>query len=269
MTRTKKKSKREIYAAHGIEFARIDGQEKINAPFLGWISPLLINGNEKLGKDVWTFSMLPSNLVFTVAIGGQVMEIRGTCPCNCPGCYAQAGNYNFPSCVEALARRTYLAYHFLKWVEAAIIAQIEADKIKYCRIHAAGDFFNVEYIQTWRNICIACLGCQFWTYTKNKAAENAFDDLDNINIVKSIIPGVGVNYGTCAYILEAYARLTAAGIPVYICRCGMDDKQHCNTCDGCRKYGHVLFIQHSTPGYNAKKDPLFPVLCKVIESQGK
>ena len=266
MTRIKRKSKREYYAARGIEFKRENGQEKILSPYFGWISPLLINGNEKLGKDVWTYSILPSNKTFTLTIDGVEFTICGTCPCNCPGCYAQAGNYNFPSCVESLARKTYLVYNYLKWVESAIIAQIEADNIKFCRIHAAGDFFSMEYIGLWKNVCIACPGCQFWTYTKNKAAENAFDGMGNINIVKSLIPGIGVNYGTCAYILETYARMIEDGKRVYICRCGMDKKQHCNTCRGCRDFEYVLFIEHSTK-YKAEKDPLFPVLCEVIENQ--
>ena len=47
-------TKRSIYESHGIEYRN----GKIYHPVFGWINPLLINGNAKLGKGVWTFSVL-------------------------------------------------------------------------------------------------------------------------------------------------------------------------------------------------------------------
>ena len=91
-------------------------------------------------------------------------------------------------------------------------------------------------------------------------------NFDNANIVKSVIPHIGVNYGTCEYILGAYETLKAAGLPVYICRCGIDKNQHCTNCKGCSVNKYVLFIEHSTE-YKAEKDPLYPVLKAIIESQ--
>lgn len=74
MTSTEQKvksSKKKIYASFGIEFKN----GKILAPVFGWINPLLVDGNSKLGKGVWTFSTLPSNKVFTVNINGKDYEI--------------------------------------------------------------------------------------------------------------------------------------------------------------------------------------------------
>jgi len=153
-------------------------------------------------------------------------------------------------------------------LKRAILAQIEADNIQLLRIHASGDFFSANYIEMWREIVNRCPSCVFWTYTKNPAAEKAFDDYSNINIVRSIIPGVGFNFGKCEYIIKAYHALTAVGKRVYICRCGMDKNQHCTNCRGCTENEFVLFIEHST-GYNAEKDPAFPELCALIERQEK
>lgn len=257
-----KLTKKAIYASYGIVYEN----GKILAPEFGFIPPLLIDGNAKLGKGVWTFSTLPANFIHHIVINGMSYDIKGTCPCNCAGCYAQTGFYAFESTKRALAIRTYLARNYLDWTRRAIIAQIVAENIKLFRIHAAGDFFSTEYIAMWREIVKACPGTAFWTYTKNADAETAFDDLFNINIVHSIIHGYGFNFGHCGYILRVFKALKDAGKDVYICRCGVDKNQHCTNCKGCSKNAYVLFIEHST-SYKAENDPLYPELVKLIESQ--
>lgn len=262
--KAKKLTKKEIYALYGIEYN--DG--KILAPEFGWINPLLIDGNTKLGKGVWTFSILPANIVFHIEIDGRHYDIKGSCPCNCPGCYAQTGNYNFRDVKASNGRKTWLVYNALDFVRRAIIAQIKADKIQLVRIHAAGDFCSLDYIHAWRDIVTECPETVFWTYTKFTAAVNAFSDLENINIVKSVIQGLGFNFGKCSYILKAYRALVDAGKSVYICRCGIDKDQHCTNCKGCSRNEYVLFIEHST-GYVAENDPAFPELKAIIEAQPK
>jgi len=260
---SKKMSKKEIYNLFGIEYD--NKTNKILSP-IGWINPLLINGNEKIGKGIWHFSTLPTAGYFTVNIAGEEIVIKGTCPCTCKGCYATKGNYQYDSVVTSLAIKTLLVREYLDFVYRAISAQIQADKIEFLRIHASGDFDSQAYIEMFQRIVSENPGVHFWTYTKNPAAENAFDNFDNANIVKSVIPHIGVNYGTCEYILAAYETLKAAGLPVYICRCGIDKNQHCTNCKGCSVNKYVLFIEHSTE-YKAEKDPLFPVLKAIIESQ--
>lgn len=259
-----KTSKKAIYAEYGIKYAN----GKILAPVFGWINPLLLDGNAKLGKGVWTWSTLPSNKAFTVEINGHVFNVVGTCPCNCAGCYAQTGFYNMPSVKQSNAVKTVLARDHMDFVKRAIIAQIHADNILLCRIHASGDFFNAEYINAWRDIVNASPLCTFWTYTKNASAENAFADCKNINIVKSVIHGYGFNFGKCEYILRVYKALKAMNKDVYICRCGVDKNQHCINCKGCSKNEYVLFIEHST-GYVAENDPLFAEITKIIDAQAK
>ena len=255
-------NKSAIYEKYNVEFKA----GKINAPEFGMINPLLVNGNAKLGKGVWTFSTLPTNEVFNVNIGGTDYAIQGTCPCHCKGCYATAGFYNMPSVLQANAVKTILARDYMQFVENAIKAQIEADNIKFLRIHASGDFFSAEYIAMWRRIAETCTDCIFWTYTKNSEAVNMFDGLSNANIVKSVIRGYGFNFGHCDYILRVYEALKAEGKSVYICRCGIDKNQHCTNCKGCSKNDYVLFVEHSTE-YKAEEDPLYETLKAIIEAQ--
>ena len=107
-----KQSKTSIYNQYGIAYDR--KENKIYHKLFGWINPLLINGNDKLGKGVYTFSTLPTNKAFNVTlpthgIGGTIdITIKGTCPCSFAGCYATKGRYTFDNVIEANARKTYL-----------------------------------------------------------------------------------------------------------------------------------------------------------------
>ena len=257
-----KETKKATFAKYGIEYEN----GKIFHPEFGFIPLLLVNGNTKLGKGVFTFSTLPTNKAFTVEINGKTYTEFGTCACHCVGCYATKGNYNFSGVKKSLLVKTWLCRHDLDFVKRAIMAQIESENIEMLRIHAAGDFFSPEYVELWREIVKAFPSCLFWTYTKVDYAEKAFDGFSNANIVKSCIQGIGFNFGHCNYILRVYEILKKAGKKVYICRCGIDKNQHCTNCRGCAENEFVLFIEHSTE-YNAENDPYFETLKTVIENQ--
>ena len=254
-------TKKEIYAQHGIEYK--DGSILFNGEY---IPELLKDGNTKLGKSVWTWSMLPGNMEYTVEYNGKTITAAGTCICNCVGCYAQTGFYNMPNTKYSNALKTVIARTDAEFMANAIIAQIHASNIKLVRIHASGDFFSTDYVNDWRRIVRECPNTMFWTYTKNRDAEHAFDDLANINIVKSIIDGVGYNFGHCGYIIDLYNRLKAAGAKVHICRCGIDKNQHCNDCKGCAENDFVLFVEHST-AYKASADARYNELVELIDAQ--
>lgn len=258
----KKLTKKEIYSAYGIDYEN----GKILVPNYGYVNPLLIDGNEKIGKGVWHFSTLPTNQSFICTVNEIKVDVIGTCPCSCIGCYAMSGNYRYQSTKDSLALRTVIARNHLDFCEKAINAQIEAENIKAIRIHASGDFFSVEYAEMWKRIATKNSSVVFWTYTKNKACESIFGGLENANIVKSVIPTKGFNFGHCDYILSTYEYLKSIGKSVYICRCGIDKNQHCVNCKGCSKNDYVLFIEHST-SYKAEKDSLYPILKALIESQ--
>lgn len=259
-----KTSKREIYKAYGIETEN----GKVNAPEFGWINPLLVDGNSKLGKGIYTWSTLPTNKEFKFIVNGKEYTERGTCVCHCDGCYATKGFYNMNSVIIANGIKTYLVRHYPEFVKNAIKAQIKADNIKFVRIHASGDFFSAEYVEMWQDIVAECNDTIFWTYTKNTQAENAFDNYSNCNIVKSCIHGIGFNFGHCDYILNTYNKLKSENKAVYICRCGIDKNQHCTNCRGCSKNEYVLFVEHST-SYKAELDASYETLKAVIDSQEK
>lgn len=253
-------TKREIaiYKSHGIEVK--DG--KLMSP-IGPINPVLKKGNAKVGKNVWTFSTLPTNKIFFKTEFGM---IKGTCPCTCEGGYCQSGHYHRKSVQRSMAINTLLAYKWLNWLFAAICAQLEIIGPCFVRIHATGEFFSDEYAEMWETIVMYYKEWTFWTYTKVPKYEELFDIYPNANIVKSIIPGVGFNYGHIDYILRAKEELEAHGEKVHICKCGVDDTQHCDNCAGCSLNKWVLFIEHSTE-YVAKEDPLFPAITEVIKRQ--
>jgi len=259
----KKMTKKEVYASFGIEYDT--KTQKIKSP-IGMVKPPLVDGNKKIGKGAFHFSTLPGTALYDVVVNNMSFTVKGTCPCDCVGCYAKTGNYRFQSVKNALGMRTILAREHMAFLERAINAQIAADNIKLLRIHAAGDMFSLEYAAMWQRIARNNPGVIVWTYTKLTACESMFDGLNNANIVKSIIPGIGKNYGTCAYIIGLYHTLKAAGHDVYICRCGVDNNQHCTTCTGCSKNKYVLFLEHSTD-YKAAQDPLFPEFIKLVNSQ--
>lgn len=254
--------KSDFYEKFGIEYKK----GYIVTPLFGFRRPMLVKGNAKIGQALYHFSMLPTNRLYNLTIDDDPVSVLGTCNCFCDGCYATKGNYNFKTTIKALAIRTALARYDLDFVERAINAQIQADNIKFIRVHASGDFFSRDYIDMWKRIAKANPAVTMWTYTKNADAENAFYDIPNFNIVHSLIPNIGKNYGPCEYILSTYETLSSLGIPVYICKCGIDKNQHCSNCKVCSTYKYVLFIEHST-GYRAENDPLFPVLKALIESQ--
>jgi len=240
---SKKINKAEIYKAYGIEYKG----GKINTP-LGWLPELLRNGNTKTGAAVKTWAMSTS-----------------TCAVQCAKCYGRTGFYAFGNGLEMLKRNATIARDYPEFFRNALFAQLATFKDgTEIRIHVVGDFFSEQYKDTWHNAAEMYPALIFWTYTKTKY-ESAFDDLDNANIVKSLINGE-FNFGHCDHVMKLYNNLTEAGESVHICRCGVDDDQHCAGCHKCSISKYVLFLEHSTE-YKAKEDPLFPVLAEMIEAQ--
>lgn len=243
-----------IYRYHGIEVQ--DG--KLVSP-IGLINPVLKEGNTKVGKKVWTFSTLPTNKLFETEFG----VVAGTCPCTCKGGYCQAGHYHRANVKRSMAINTVLAYKWPNWLFNAIIAQLEINGDCLVRIHATGEFFDDAYAEMWCNVVEIHPGCKFWTYTKVDKYVDMFDKYENANIVHSVIPEIGFNYGHAGYVLDAYNALLERGESVHICPCGVDDTQHCEDCTGCSTCKWVLFLEHSTE-YVAKDDPLYPAVEKIV-----
>ena len=228
----------------------------------------LIQGNSKLGKDVWHSSILPTNEIIVAKDenGNEITE-KGTCPISCKGCYGTTGNYRFNDNKYSLIMRTRLLRNYPDDYFRIVSIQIENESIEKLRIHAVGDFIENE-AKGFHKVLKEHPHVKAWTYTKCpiKGDIKRLGTLPNMNIVKSIVPGCGFNFGHIDYIIRVYRKLKDAGKNVYVCRCGIDKNQHCSNCSGCSDHEYVLFIEHST-GYKAEKDVLYADIVKLIESQ--
>lgn len=302
--------KKEVYAGFGIQY-KVTGKN-MNCDYIFcealnmWIKPLLKNGNTKIGRGVWQLSLAAGNIIARDYIVKNVLKnvwkhytsvdikelclmCGGTCCCLCSGCYAMGGKYKCDNVLECLAKHSFIARVALDWMYRAISAQIIADKIEMCRIHVSGDFFSRDYAEMWHKVICSNRQCIFWTYTKMFG--HGFDDVlqaidreENANIVKSVIQGIGFNFGHAGYLIRVYKELKAAGKNVHICACGLDkliDKKprgykktkeekaaeiHCNKCSSCFKCEYVLFLEHGTK-YNPLTDPDFPEFVKLVKQQ--
>lgn len=243
---TKKLTKKEAYSRRGIVFEN----DHILDPLGNWIKPVLKDGNTKTGKAVLTFSISVES-----------------CGRRCPGCYACTGMYTCPTVIDSLDRNYLYAREYIDFLDNAIRAQLDTCKPgKEIRIHAAGDFFNDEYAALWENIVKEYPDLVFWTYTKRIKYEEMLDKYDNGNIVRSILPGIGINYGHAGYIAKAYNTLKAAGEDVHVCECGIDPDHHCAGCHACSEHKYVLFVEHST-AYKAELDPDLSRIKAIIAAQ--
>lgn len=237
----------------------------------GELFPLpLVKGNSKLGRAVWHSSTAPTNEELTVLdkkTGEIIATCKGTCPLTCKGCYGKTGHYQHDNVKLSVIMRTRLLREYPAIYFLLVRTQLTYENIKYLRIHAVGDFIPGE-ARGFYEILKDFPNVKAWTYTKVPTNEEIelLDSLPNMNIVKSVIPGYGFNFGHVAYIANLYYALKRAGESVYICRCGIDPEQHCSDCTGCSSHKYVLFIEHSTK-YNAKKDYGFSKLKKLIEQQ--
>ena len=269
-----------VYASYGIIFDA--STNTINAPCFGFIKPLLKQGNTKTGKPCFTYSTLPTNSIFDRKKYSKelardmdragIKVISGTCSCNCRNAYCKEGHYRHENVLASLFRNTYLQRAYPDWAARAIRAQIDAEGLKIVRIHAVGDL-EKEAVDLFLTVCPETPSVQYWTYTKNKEAEQAFDSIPNVNIVKSLCPdgdgGTVVNFGKCGDVARLYRAMKKAGYSVYLCPCGID-KEHdvkCSECKKCASYDYVLFIMHSVKGYDAKKDPDLKMVLDILEEQ--
>lgn len=261
-TMKKRVSKKEFFAAYGLEYVR----GKLLAPWGELVNMPLTYGSK---THCYGFSTLAGTIEWNVVFNNEHVSMNGTCVCQCKDCYGCNGRYCMPSVKNANAWRTFAARYFMDWLKRAIIAQVNwgtsGKPLEIVRVHTTGDFFSNDYIQMWKDVKAACPDTDMWTYTKNPSAENAFDNVDGFNIVKSIVPCIGINYGKCDYIIKAYNKLKSDNIPVHVCRCAIDSNQHCNDCRACKTLNYVLFLEHGTT-YKPENDSKYNELVAIIDS---
>lgn len=229
----------------------------------------LVQGNTKLGETVYHGSTLPTNETITTKKDGQVLTEPGTCPTTCRECYGTKGRFKYDSTKFYLMMRTRLLRRHPVVYFLLVDLQLTFENVEKLRIHATGDFIPGE-ARGYYNVLLKHPDVRAWTYTKCEVSGDIalLDSLPNCNVVPSIIPGKGFNYGHVPYVAMLYWYLRNKGESVYICRCSIDPNQHCSNCDGCSEHRYVLFAEHST-GYIPAKDFGYEKFVELVESQQK
>jgi hypothetical protein len=80
-------------------------------------------------------------------------------------CYAQKGNYKYPSVIKGLNNRYKLSKtaDFVPKMNATIILE----RPTHVRIHDSGDFYSIAYLQKWVQIANDNKDVIFYAYTKS------------------------------------------------------------------------------------------------------
>jgi len=80
-------------------------------------------------------------------------------------CYAQKGNYKYPSVIKGLNNRYELSKtdEFVPKMNATIILE----RPTHVRIHDSGDFYSPTYLQKWVDIATQNTNVIFYAYTKS------------------------------------------------------------------------------------------------------
>lgn len=103
------------------------------------------------------------------------------------GCYATMGAYMFSNVAKVFESRLKLSQS--PEFSAVINAELERRHVERLRIHDSGDFYSVDYIQTWLGIMRNNPAVQFYAYTKMvalfKAHAKAGFIPDNFTVIYS------------------------------------------------------------------------------------
>ena len=80
-------------------------------------------------------------------------------------CYAQKGNYKYPSVIKGLNNRYKLSQtnEFVPQMNATIILE----RPTHVRIHDSGDFYSIAYLNKWVTIAKQNKDIIFYAYTKS------------------------------------------------------------------------------------------------------
>ena len=105
-------------------------------------------------------------------------------------CYAQKGNYRYPSVIKGLNNRYILSKtdDFITIMNANILLE----RPTHVRIHDSGDFYSVDYLNKWILIAEDNKDVIFYAYTKSipffkrtKERNKIFDLPNNLKIIFS------------------------------------------------------------------------------------
>lgn len=182
-------------------------------------------GNSKLGATTHMFNLPASHAV---------------CGRACKGCYAMREQTRFPTVLRARESR-YQASLQPNFAQR-IIAELKAKRKlpAYFRVHASGEFYSQQYIDSWHTIASAFPSVTFYAYTKRKSDFDftSLSSLPNFILIDSLHFG-RLNYG----------KLGTEPANAFVCPTGTDSLIQCGvSCSYCMtkeaQHNGVYFIQH-------------------------
>lgn len=194
---------------------------------------MLTRGNKKLDRSVGIFS-LPA---------------VQTCP-NCrdcaASCYAKAEEERWPNCRNQRQQNLALT-HTPEFVNL-MVNEIIAKRFSIVRIHESGDFYDLNYLAKWIEIAKSLPNVKFYGYSKCferfPNALGVFNGLPNVNIINSVTPYGGKNYGSQEYVhdlrQEGYTLCPLQTID------SAEGKKCMRDCQLCLTAKKVCFIAHGT-----------------------
>lgn len=134
------------------------------------VQALVGKGNDKIGKNVYTFSTTPGT-----------PESGGTCPGASDWCLAHCYAdrlTRYPSTSKRWGEN-------LLAVDAGMMPEIPAKATEF-RIHVAGDFDDVAYIHAWRFLAQSRPDVMFWAYTRSWRVNELLPALEKLRALTNV-----------------------------------------------------------------------------------
>lgn len=152
------------------------------------------NGNDKLGKGIYTVNLLPGDTPLTLKNGTQLTNVSGSCAGCCSGCkmacYAvnDAKRYN-NTVIPSQGGNTLLARFDRPRFFEDVQRFLDYNMVAAMRIHSSGEFLNYDYFLKWIEIAKNNPTVKFYCYTKRFnyiekyfEAGNVFPDNFAVNV---------------------------------------------------------------------------------------
>lgn len=131
----------------------------------------LVNGNNKVGKGVWCFNLLPGDKPLITSTKGVLTDINGTCGGCCTGCegdcYAvRDGKLHHNACIPAWGKNTLIMRNDIEGMFTQLKRALIKKKAKVLRWHSAGEIESFDYLLHMVKLAVELPQVQFYCYTK-------------------------------------------------------------------------------------------------------
>ena len=137
-------------------------------------------------------SKLHNMYMFNITASKRVCGVR------CPGCYAHKEQVRFPTTVLGARQRRFEHSQHPNF-DATVDSELRSlrTRPKFFRLHASGEFYSQDYVNSWERIASANPDIVFYTYTKRKKDFDfsRLEALPNFVLIDSLQFG-GLNYGS-------------------------------------------------------------------------